>query len=205
MPFCYIYFCFFFSSAVCSTSTADIVIALDASTSVTEENFRTLLSFVQDFVRPAEIDNGNVRIGMLSFSTDVHIQFHMYQHPTKEGVLKAIGNVPYSWGSTNTADALKTVRTTMFLYQHGDRPDVRNILLLVTDGLSNINSRMTIPEANSLRDHGIIVFAVGIGLSNTRELDGIANKPLDKYRFNVANFSALQDLDRRIFSSICVG
>jgi len=39
---------------------------------------------------------------------------------------------------------------------------VRNIAVVVTDGKSNIDSQLTIPTANTLRDAGIEVFVVGM-------------------------------------------
>lgn len=177
---------------------------LDASTSVTDFNFQLQLAFVQDLLKPASIDNGNVRVGVLTYSTDVYIQFHLNQHRTKDALLKAIAQIPYNHGSTNTADGLKTMRTQMFVPAMGDRPGVENIAVVLTDGVSNINSRRTIPEADLARDQGITVYAIGIGIRDTREIDGIANKPLEKYRFNVDDFAALKDIDRQIYSAFCV-
>lgn len=186
-------------------SKADIVIVLDASTSVTEFNFQLQLAFVQDLVKKSDIDSGNVRIGILTYSTDVYIQFHMNQYTTKNELIAAVGNIPYNYGSTNTADALKTMRTEMFTRQNGDRPDVENIGIVMTDGVSNINSRRTIPEGGLARDAGIKMYAIGIGITDTRELDGIASRPLEDHRFKVDDFEALQNIDKKLYLSLCVG
>jgi collagen type VI alpha len=113
--------------------------------------------------------------------------------------------MPYRHGSTNTADALKTMRTQMFTQANGDRPDVDNICIVVTDGVSNINSRRTIPEAEQARADGIHIYAIGIGLTDTKELDGIANKPVEENRFAVQEFSELRDMRLKIFSALCPG
>ena len=55
----------------CALARTDLVFIVDASTSVTESNFRKVLSFIQDFVRTADIDSGNVRIAVALYSTDV--------------------------------------------------------------------------------------------------------------------------------------
>lgn len=192
-----------FHFTACIGAKADIVIVLDASTSVTELNFQLQLAFVQDLMKPADIDNGNVRVGLLTYSTDVYTQFYLNEYNSKSAIINAIGNVPYNYGSTNTADAMKSMRTEMFSTARGDRPDVDNIAVVMTDGVSNINSRRTIPEGKLARDAGITVFAIGIGIQDTRELDGIASRPLDEYRFNVEDFEALQDIGWQLYSSIC--
>jgi len=41
------------------------------------------------------------------------------------------------------------------------RPGVRNVAIVVTDGRSNLDSDLTIPTANTLRNAGIDIFVVG--------------------------------------------
>lgn len=53
----------------------DMVLILDASTSVTETNFKKMLQFCKDFLRTADIDSGNVRVGVLIYSSEVCIAF----------------------------------------------------------------------------------------------------------------------------------
>ena len=62
----------------------------------------------------------------------------------KRGVLAT----PYRYGDTFTADAIRLMRDYMFNPQLGDRPDVRNFGIIVTDGVSNIRNWRTIPEAH---------------------------------------------------------
>ena len=187
----------------CADARIDLVFVLDASTSVTEPNFELMKDFVKDFLYEADIDNGNVRVGVIIYSTRDHVEFQMNTYSTKAEVYNAVDEIPWRYGSTNTADALKTMRTEMFTRQNGDRPDVENICIVVTDGVSNINARRTIPEAEQARGEGIHIYAIGIGLSDTRELDGIASKPVEENRFAVQEFTELQDLRHKVFSALC--
>ncbi|GFR78016.1 collagen alpha-3(VI) chain [Elysia marginata] len=187
----------------CSDAKIDLVFVLDASTSVTEPNFELMKDFVKDFLYEADIDGGNVRVGVIIYSTQDHVEFQMNTYRTKADVYNAVDEIPYRYGSTNTADALKTMRTQMFTRANGDRPGVENICIVVTDGVSNINARRTIPEAEQARGEGIHIYAIGIGLSDTRELDGIASKPVEENRFAVQEFSELRDLRHKVFSALC--
>ncbi|CAG5124866.1 unnamed protein product, partial [Candidula unifasciata] len=189
----------------CTGARIDLVFVLDASTSVTAENFDLIKDFIKVFLYEAEIDGGTVRVGLLIYSTDVHIQFHLNQYKTKVNLFNAIDDIPYRHGSTNTADGLKVMRTEMFTSENGDRRDVDNIAIVITDGISNINARRVLPEAEQARAVGIHIYAIGIGLTDTRELDGIASKPLEKNRFTVSEFSELNNLKQNIFASICEG
>ena len=71
---------------------------------------------------------------------------------TSADVMTAVNNVPYIYGSTNTADALLTMSEQMFIAANGDRADNPNVCFLITDGLSNINSQITTPIAESAKE-----------------------------------------------------
>ena len=77
--------------------------------------------------------------------------------------------------------------------------------MIITDGVSNINYRRTVPEAEQSRDVGVHIYAVGIGLTDTRELDAMASSPASDNSFAVNDFDELSGLERRIFAAICEG
>jgi hypothetical protein len=97
------------------------------------------------------------------------------------------------------------MRTQIFTSQNGDRDDVPNIAIILTDGVSNVNSRETIPEAERVRSEGIHIYAIGIGLSDTREVDAIATPPKEDNSFNVQDFDELGVLSERVFQAFCPG
>ena len=177
---------------------------MDASTSVGQDNFQKMLQFVKDFLGNADIDSGNVQAGVLTYSTSFKIEFQIGQHTTTAELQKAIDKIPYTYGSTNTADALLTMATKMFTTS-ADRPDAPNIAIVVTDGISNINSRRTIKEAINARAKNIHIYSIGIGLKDTKEVFAIATPPPEENSFNVQSFDELRGLDQKIFSSICPG
>lgn len=164
-----------------------------------------MLTFCKDFLTNADIDSGNVKVGVLSYSTGVNVEFYLNSHSTKQDIFNAIDNIPYRYGSTNTADGLKTMRTDLYTSRNGDRDGVPNVVIILTDGVSNINSRRTIPEAVLARGDGIHIYAVGIGLRDTRELDAIATPPATENSFNVQSFDELTALSEKVFQAFCPG
>ena len=192
-------------AATCGLSKVDAVIILDASTSVTERNFQKMRDFAKDLVDKADVDSGSVRFGVLIYSTEVEIQFHLNEYRTSADIKAAIDLIPYIYGSTNSADALQSMHTVMFTRRNGDRPEVENIAFMITDGVSNINSRRTVPEAESARQDGIHIYSIGIGLTDTRELDSMASVPASKNSFNVQEFEELEGLADDIFGGDACG
>ena len=117
--------------------------------------------FAKDLVDKADVDSGSVRFGVAIYSTEVQIEFNLGDYRTTAEIKSAIDKIPYIYGSTNSADALLTMHSRMFTYANGDRPGVDNVAFMITDGVSNINSRRTIPESESARNKGIHIYAIG--------------------------------------------
>ncbi|CAG2240336.1 COL6A [Mytilus edulis] len=187
----------------CGQAKFDIVIILDSSTSVGHDNYQQMKNFCKDFLKNADLDSGNIQVGIVSYSTGVHIEFQMNDYCTSQDIMDAIDAIPYRYGSTNTADGLRTMRSQMFTSRNGDRDGVPNVVIILTDGVSNINSRRTIPEAEQARAAGIHIYAVGIGLRDTRELDAMASEPASENSFNVQSFDELAVLSDQVFQTFC--
>ena len=64
---------------------------------------------------------------------------------------------------TNTAAALKLTRETMFVPGAGDRIDVPNFAIVITDGQSNVNPETTLPESVATRLAAIQIIVVSVG------------------------------------------
>lgn len=178
---------------------------MDSSSSLGFDIYKKQLDFLQTLVSKSDVDSGSVRVGALSFSTGVSIGFHLNEYSTKGDIMRAIGNISYIYGSTNMADALKILRKEMFTTKNGDRPEINNIALFLTDGISNINSRQTVPQAQLAKEDGITIYGVGIGLTDLRELEAIASSPKEEHVFLIDNFDQLYGLHTKIFTTICPG
>jgi len=79
----------------------------------------------------------------------------------------ALKQVPYNGGITNTDQALHLVRTDMLTALNGDRPNNKNVVVVISDGRSN-NKQATLIEANKLHNvsDDVVSIIVGSGTSN---------------------------------------
>jgi len=101
-------------------------------------------SFVSQLVERLDLDSGNTRVGLATFSTGVITRFDLNRHTTVASVKAAIASLTYARGATNTARALAHVRTTMLTSAAGDRADVPNVVVLLTDGHSSRTSQTVV-------------------------------------------------------------
>ena len=118
--------------------SADVIFVVDESGSVTEENFERMKSFLSQLVGRLDIDSGNTRVGLVTYSTHVDTAeaFNLDTYSSVADVQSAISALSYSPPGTHTDRALAYVRTVMLTSEAGDRRNVSNVVVVLTDGRS---------------------------------------------------------------------
>ena len=161
---------------------------------------------MSDFAKSFNIGHGpqEVQIGAVTWASNVHNQFNMNRYTTKPTLINAINGITYNSGNTQTHLALKYVMANSFKPAAGDRPNVPNILIVMTDGQSTSPSLTTAETTKLHHIPGLTVFAIGIGSGVDRaELGRIASD--SKHMFTVSSFSALQSIHAALKKTACTG
>ena len=185
---------------------ADVVVIIDSSNSVERPHFGSQLNFTENIARALGVASGRTRLGVLSFSDEQRVHFYLNNYTKAADVYAAIQTTPYLYGGTDTAKAIQVVREDMFSRENGDRPDVPNFMILLTDGISNVHANRTVPEAVLARASGIHIYPVGIGLVGyTHELDQIATPPSDLNRYVVKSTDELPTIEEKLVGQLCQG
>uniref|UniRef100_A0A3B5B8X3 Collagen, type XIV, alpha 1b n=1 Tax=Stegastes partitus TaxID=144197 RepID=A0A3B5B8X3_9TELE len=186
---------------MCKTSAiSDIVILVDGSWSIGRINFRLVRTFLENLVRAFNVEFDKTRIGLAQYSGDPRIEWHLNAHTTKEAVIDAVKNLPYKGGNTLTGLALTFILENSFKPESGSRPGVPKIGILITDGKSQDD---VIPPAQSLKDAGIELFAIGVKNADENELKAIASPPEETHVYNVADFSVMSDIVEGLTKTVC--
>jgi len=121
---------------------ADVIFVLDESGSIGSTNFDLMKSFMSQLVSRLDINSGNTRVGLVTFSSAVGTTINLDAHSSIRSLQSAISSLTYAAGGTNTVAALAYVRTTMLTSAAGDRSNVPNVVVVLTDGRSG-NTRAT--------------------------------------------------------------
>ncbi|CAH1241297.1 COL6A3 [Branchiostoma lanceolatum] len=185
---------------VCVNFTpVDMVFLLDGSGSVTEPNFELVKQFTQDVVLNFNISSATTRVGLVQYSDTIRTEFFLNSYPTREQLLLAISDVDYLQGNTLTGAAIDFVRTSSFSIPAGNRLTLPDVLIVVTDGLSQDD--VTGP-AQIARDNGITIYAVGIGsevdFATLLEIAGVQSRILQ-----INDFSSLLDAEEQLTEIVC--
>ncbi|CAM9702238.1 unnamed protein product, partial [Lampetra planeri] len=180
---------------------ADVVFLVDGSYSIGLDNFAKVRSFLDVLAKTFDVSPTKVRLGLVQYSREPVLEFALDKHTTREAILEALKNFPYRGGSTNTGRAMTYVRQRVFVQAAGARPDVPQVMILITDGKSSDEFR---EPAKQLRDSSVEIFAVGVKDAVQAELEAIATPPGDTHVFTVEDFDAFERIAAELSQSICL-
>uniref|UniRef100_A0A3Q1FF75 VWFA domain-containing protein n=1 Tax=Acanthochromis polyacanthus TaxID=80966 RepID=A0A3Q1FF75_9TELE len=161
----------------CENATVgDIVFLIDGSTSIEDKSFQEVRTFLSNVIRGLDIGPNKVRVGLAQFSDDTYQEFLLNEHMNKQSLLNAVRQVPHRKGGTLTGQALEFLLEEYFTKQAGSRADERvpQIAVVITDGDSSDDVS---EPARKLRNHGVLLFSIGVGQINQEELNKIASVP----------------------------
>ncbi|XP_022599094.1 integrin alpha-M-like [Seriola dumerili] len=185
---------------------ADIAFLLDGSGSVSGPDFRRMKEFVIDLVRTL-MGKGR-QFAVAQFSSSHHIHYYFDNFFTSGQWEYNINGIYQQMGGTYTAKAIRYVVENIFTPRKGSRPNVKRILIVITDGASHDRGQLS-NAAQSAEQKKIVRFAIGVGsafsdVNAKNELITIASSPSSDHVFQVENFEALQkirqNLQDKIFS-----
>uniref|UniRef100_A0A665U200 VWFA domain-containing protein n=1 Tax=Echeneis naucrates TaxID=173247 RepID=A0A665U200_ECHNA len=178
----------------CAKATvADIVFLVDGSSSIGPSNFEAGKEFLRNVVSGFDIGPDKVRVGLAQYSDQTYQEFLLKDHMDKQALLSEISEFPYRTGGTETGKAIDFLLDTYFTKEAGSRASQRvpQIAVIITDGDSTDD---VVAPAQRLRQHGVIVFAIGVGDANQNELQAIASRPTQRFLFTINSYQALAAL-----------
>ena len=175
----------------------DLVFLLDASGSIEMPDYGgspglfhdKVLGFVEQVVSYFSIGPNETRVGVVTFSSTVNVNFNLNTYDNKDDVLYALEYlVSYTGGATYTREGLDAVRTRMFTEAAGMRPasaGVPKVLVVITDGQANAGHEPNVPPsyaADAVKALGVTVFAIGVGSQvGVPELNSMASAPANSH------------------------
>ena len=116
-------------------------------------NFKILLPKLNIFKTPAYCDTGKTAI----------VQWNLTDYLNQYDLLDAIEQFGYRGESTNTSGGLRLARQLLTDPAYGGRgPSVTRAVILITDGMPNIENHTVFAEAAKIKADGIALLAIGV-------------------------------------------
>ena len=190
----------------------DLVVMVDSSFSITDQdptldktsNWILLKGFLKKLFSKLPLFEDQVRASLVLYGTKIETAFQLNHFMGESERTAIIDGMSKLGGNTNTSGALREMNTKTFTPSYGDRDDVNNVGLLITDGVSNIDTHLTIPEARKAKNKQVKMFTVGISdFVHVDELHEIASDPIWYHHFVTKSFKSLDLLIDQLLLRIC--
>lgn len=92
----------------------------------------------------------------------------------------------------------------MFTTENGARPDIPNIIILITDGKANVQASMTEREANLTKAADITIFTIGVTNNiDVHQLSIICTYPPATHFFYSSDFISLRTILNEVLQRTC--
>lgn len=103
-------------------------------------------------------------------------------------------------GNTNTSGALRQARLMLSQKQSQDN---KKIVVLINDGMSNVDAHLTLKEARLNKQLGIVHYAVGVGsYVDENELHDLVTDPTSYHYLYASDFSNLYLLVNKLLQRL---
>ena len=193
----------------------DLCFVIDSSGSIRDnnppdgrfDNWGLQLDFLAILVDLFTIGPDATRVGVVVFSEDVNLVFALDTYNNADSVKEAIRNLVYLGSTTNTPEGLRVTREECFNQAKGDRRNVQNLAIFISDGLPFPPERRgpALVEAEALQR---VASVVAIGVTNVIDEDflmGISSAPQQQGQnwFVAATFEALGEIRRAVGEGTC--
>lgn len=175
---------------------------MDESGSIDPADFEDMKKFIGEWVDVFEIGSNNVRIGVVKFASRATTVFRLHDYSTKADVKEAVNKLVIKGGGTRTDLGLREMIPLFKEAAKTRGENVRELLVVITDGESRWTEEPVEVPANILRtEQNVTIYAIGVKNASVPELTLISGSP--KRTYYVKNFDFLKDIKKDILTEIC--
>uniref|UniRef100_A0A8C5F2M9 VWFA domain-containing protein n=1 Tax=Gopherus evgoodei TaxID=1825980 RepID=A0A8C5F2M9_9SAUR len=183
----------------CGNQQADLIFLIDGSLRISAHNFSAMKTFMKEIVDSFIIAQDKVQVGVVQYSKDPQKEIYLNEFHSETTLKERIDSIVQLKTSTFTGKGLRFVKSFFETPRGGRKKQgVLQSLVVITDGQSN---DVVDEAAIALRNDGIHIFAIGIGIPNSFELLRIAGDARRVYVLE--NFEVLKTIERKIVTEIC--
>jgi len=187
----------------CDCPRIDLTLVLDSSGSMGEDKWNLMKMFGTSLVDSFPMDHDATRLALVTYSSEAGAEFTFDRYSSSSEYRSAINALPMHGQRTNIAVALRITRQNV-LQSSGDRSNVTNLVVLISDGKANVDVVSIPEEVKRLRELGTPVMVIGVGYdADMVMLRDIASLPETTYFRFYDHLSMLVDDAEDLAHDIC--
>uniref|UniRef100_A0A914ECR0 VWFA domain-containing protein n=1 Tax=Acrobeloides nanus TaxID=290746 RepID=A0A914ECR0_9BILA len=162
----------------------DVLFLLDSSSSVGKEQFMRAIRLIEKTVSHFKnVGPNGIQVSLVQYNREPFLEFSFRKHSCLPELIDDIRNTEFMNGLSNLGRAIEKVMKFAFTKTRGDRPEVENVLVIVTDGQSD--DKVQLPyEISYMNSTTVLVIATLE--ANMNDIMELANQDHDKV-FNLTD------------------
>lgn len=183
---------------------ADIAFLMDASESMTEDDFEKQKNFVMKVAESFYMAPKTTQFALVTYSSTATMHIRFKDHFNRDSFNAVVKGLPFAAGGTRFDRALKLAAEEVFTAKGGARVGVPKVMIILTDGRqSNDYDAVPIQDAViPLRQLSVQIHAVAIGSQvNRLQLRKLVTKEGDI--FSIKDFDSLVNESRQLATKTC--
>ncbi|XP_071092748.1 matrilin-3-like [Haliotis cracherodii] len=187
----------------CEQQKMDILLIEDISTSISEEEYRTIKDFEIEMVSYAHINSSIVNVALMVYAGKARLIFPLNAYSdNKTAAVNAVNAPQLVGGSTFLGDAINLAVSDVFVQSNGDRPDAENVVILFTDGKSSKKSAIHKNIGKLMTEATVFVVPISSDI-DMADISEVASSPDEEHIFAVKNPLALDEIKERTIYKHC--
>ncbi len=185
----------------------DITLIVDSSGSIEEAgvgNWQVVKDFVKNIVRRLDVGRERTRVAGIIYSLKAYVRFNFNKYTSSREIISDIDTWTHLNSHTNTTGAFAEYLAQLTTPFSGQRSDVRDVIILITDGNTTIDRGLLDSTVAQVKNLGAMILGVGIGKIDLQEMARIVSFPFERNYFAVSEFQSLANvLDSVVQSTNC--
>jgi hypothetical protein len=157
----------------------DVVFVL-TTRQTTATAWSNMIDFAARVVSRMNIDSGSVQVGLVTYGFGATDRFFLNTSLTRAGVVSAIYALTTTVSLTSDAfltNGLTQAYTSQFTAFRGDRPNVPNVVVVLSVANSDSNANTIFNQANIMKSAGITIYGFGINTASAFQMQSISSSP----------------------------
>lgn len=182
----------------------DLSIAIDTSSSITEDQFEIEKSAIIMLARSFGLSRLGTHVSVIVYGSEATIEINLNDHTDLDSFTEAVRKIKYRGGRTRIDLALQLASSIVFTPSSGAREGMPKMLIIMADG-----QQTSAPDAISLEDavaplasSGVKVVSIGIG-HEVDEFELMAISEARENIYHVKSFDTLFDTITEVGQSLC--
>lgn len=194
------------------TDKMDLLFIMDGSETICDgpascSKWESNLQLAKDIVGRLSITPSETKVAVVTFSNEVYAEWNLNAYREKGALVSAIGSILYPGGEFNNPPSSEKINTEIFSKFNGDRPNVLNLGVVITDGVPGITTEQAVNQSTSIQQNSVAMFVVcsapGCNEDWAKAVASPPTKPGLKTYFLVNDYSELGSIKEELYQNIC--